>query len=263
MILETVSEKGGWPPCQPIPSTTPQAYKSGITSAGAGLTTKAAQLAATTSVAIAASATTPSPAPVTTPSPSTPELNPCGNGILTKMSSSCFIEVFGEGVKICEDKSALKRLASGQIFMLEECDDGNRMDGDGCSEMCSLESNSKELVFLSHLLPTGILHNAVGLPHVTSGIGGGEMEGFLLLHKLKAVDGKGQPAGLHPSTGWVMLSYTQSQLRAPSYLKGIYRSVPVYCVRLRVRLCTRVLVHSCERWPHSTICVRFHILRAI
>jgi cysteine-rich repeat protein len=263
-----VSEKGGWPPCLPIPLATPQAYKSVTTSARAGLITKAVQRADTTSAAIGSAAvtigaTTPSPAPVTTSSGSTQDLNPCGNGILTTSNSSCFIEVFGEGVKICEDKSALKRLASGQIFVLEECDDGNRMSGDGCSTMCNLESNSKELVFLSHLLPTGILHNAVGLPHVTSGIGGGEMEGLMLLHKLKAVDDKDQHAGLHPSTGWVMLSYSQNQLPAPSYLKGIYRSVPVYCVRMRVRLCQRALMHSFERLPHSTFCARFHILRAI
>jgi cysteine-rich repeat protein len=133
----------------------------------------------------------------------------------TQSNTSCFVEVFGEGFKICEDESAIKRLASGNFYALEECDDGNRISGDGCSETCSVESRSKEQNFLSHLLPTGNLHNSP----VSEGVGGGEIEGFLLLHRLQAVD------RVHPSTGWIQLSYGQNQLKTASYVKGIYRQV--------------------------------------
>ena len=214
----SVSERG-WPPCFPMQGTSPQAKTMETTTFSntrpIDWTTAAELRSSTSSTAIP----TTTPPPVTTSlldqASGTPDPNLCGNGIVNPSNTSCFVEVFGEGFKICEDESAIKRLASGNFYALEECDDGNRISGDGCSETCSVESRSKEQNFLSHLLPTGNLHNSP----VSEGVGGGEIEGFLLLHRLQAVD------RVHPSTGWIQLSYGQNQLKTASYVKGIYRQV--------------------------------------
>ena len=213
--LVAESKKGGWPPCLPFPTTTKPLERDVITTTTLFTTTASQALAVTTTISSLQTTTAlilQTPAP-TTPAPSLP----CGNGILEPYSSSCWSQVFGIGVKICSDMSALSRGATGLWYLLEECDDGNQMSGDGCSDICTLESLHNELWFVKHLLPGGSLRTLGGQSD-TRGTGG-EMDGFLYLRTLDA----GGSNALYSSTGWFHLSYAQGQISKPSYAKGIYR----------------------------------------
>eukprot|EP00960_Hanusia_phi_P072259 767741-Hanusia_phi.AAC.1 len=121
----------------------PQCVSSGrseVVQTTAPPTTRAATTAVVTSAAARSSTTaaeeTTAMVVATTPAP-TLDFNLCGNGVRDARGSLCWTELFG-GVKVCEDEGIIAD-GSGRWHLLEECDDGNRKDGDGCSQLCTIE----------------------------------------------------------------------------------------------------------------------------
>ncbi|CAD8196825.1 unnamed protein product [Paramecium pentaurelia] len=82
------------------------------------------------------------------------QCNPCDihckecSGPSKKQCTSCLFEIFSQGnCQLCEDTQGLyleqgkciSKCGDGILRLTEQCDDGNNIDGDGCSSTCKLE----------------------------------------------------------------------------------------------------------------------------
>ncbi|EKX31885.1 hypothetical protein GUITHDRAFT_121933 [Guillardia theta CCMP2712] len=78
------------------------------------------------------------PAPTTTAVLATPApVAFCGDGVRQERETGCWSAAYG-GMRLCEDPAIM--LGNDLRWHLrEECDDGNRIDGDGCSANCTVE----------------------------------------------------------------------------------------------------------------------------
>ena len=223
----TTPRKGTWPPCTPLNTTAPPATStpppttrySSTTPASTSSTTAAAQ-ATTHVITSTAAPTTPAPATGITPVPPPP----CGNGIVDKYQSFCWSDVFSVGVKTCrdDDELAIQQSVSGMWFLTEECDDGGNppVSGDGCSDICTIEERREELSFVENLLPVQTSDIQIG----------GDAEGFLHAVNLGfgttegVEEGEGGERVLHPSTGWMDMSFMRMQVNGSKMQRGIYRT---------------------------------------
>ena len=99
----------------------------------------------TTSAAVEETAAPTTALVTTTPAPQ----QTCGNSVRVTASSQCTSPSFG-GILVCDDATLSREIAEGTLrlgsdtsaaryHVLEECDDGNAMSGDGCSGDCVVE----------------------------------------------------------------------------------------------------------------------------
>ena len=98
--------------------------------------------ASTATVAVVEETAPPTTALITT----TPPPIECGNSVRRTASSQCISPSFG-GILVCDNATLSREIAEGTLrlgseesaaryHVLEECDDGNSMSGDGCSGDC-------------------------------------------------------------------------------------------------------------------------------